>query len=451
MNNEQRLEYLEELLKEQDYRKLRAVLVDENEVDVALFIEELPEDEALVVFRLLPKDMGATVFSHLSTDAQQELARAFSDQDINDMLERLYVDDVVDFLEEMPANVVKRILQLTRPERRLLINRYLQYPEDSAGSIMTAEFTDLKKEMSVRQAINRIRLHGEDRETIYTCYVTDQNRRLEGVISVKALLLAEDDDIIADLMETDVINVLTNTDQEEVARIFSRYDFLSLPVTDQEGRLVGIVTIDDAVDVMEEEATEDFEKMAAISPSEKPYLSMSVWDNARKRILWLLLLMVSSMITGGIIESYEAAFTHLPVLVAFIPMLMDTGGNAGSQTSTMLIRGMALNEISIRDIAVVVWKEIRIALVVGTALSAVNFIRIYYFYERNLMLALTVSVTLIATVFMAKLVGAILPLLAKTLKLDPAIMAAPLITTLVDAGSLVVYFKIAHLMIKNFA
>ncbi len=451
MDNEARLDYLEELLKNQDYRKLRESLVEDNEVDVAMFIEELPEHEALVVFRLLPKDMGALVFSHLSSEAQQDLAKAFSDQDLNDMLERLYVDDAVDFLEEMPANIVRRILQLTRPERRLLINRYLQYPEDSAGSIMTAEFTDLKREMSVRQAINRIRLHGEDRETIYTCYVTDQNRRLEGVISVKTLLLAEDDDMIADLMESDVINVNTSTDQEEVARIFSRYDFLSLPVTDHEGRLVGIVTIDDAVDVMEEEATEDFEKMAAITPSEKPYLNMSVWENARKRIVWLMLLMVSSMITGGIIESYEASFTQLPILVAFIPMLMDTGGNAGSQTSTMLIRGMALNEISIKDIVIVIWKEIRIALLVGTALSAVNFIRIYFFYEKNMTLALTVSLTLAATVFMAKLVGAILPLLAKTLKLDPAIMAAPLITTLVDAGSLVVYFRIAHLMIKNFA
>ncbi len=446
MNETLDFKELEELLERHDYRKLRELLIEENEVNIAIFIEELPEEEALVVFRLLPKDLGATVFSHLSGEAQQELASAFSDQDINDMLERLYLDDAVDFLEEMPANVVKRILQQTRPERRLLINHYLQYPEDSAGSIMTVEFTSLKRSMTVKQAINRLRTSGEDRETIYTCYVTDTNRKLEGVVSVKTLLLADDDESVADLMETDVISVLTNTDQEEVARIFSRYDFLSLPVVDQESRLVGIVTVDDAVDVIQEEATEDFEKMAAMAPSEKPYLSMSVWDNAKNRITWLLVLMISSMITGGIISNYEHAFVHLPILVTFIPMLMDTGGNAGAQTSTMLIRGMALNEISIKDILQVVWKELRIALVVGVILSVVNFIRIYYMHQ-DLIISLTVSGTLIATVIMAKLIGAVLPLLAKSMKLDPAIMAAPLITTIVDAGSLVVYFHIATLLI----
>lgn len=447
MNRTDYTERLLELLNRGDYRQLRAELIELNEVDIALFIEEVPEDRALAVFRMLPKDMGAEVFSHLSGDAQSELARAFSDKDINEMLELLFIDDAVDFLEEMPANVVKRVLQQTEPERRSLINHYLQYPEDSAGSIMTAEFIDLKQRTTVGEAIHRLRTKGQDRETIYTCYVTNQSRVLEGVISVKNLLLAKDEEKVGDLMEDDIISVHTASDQEEVARLFSKYDLLSMPVVDNEGRLVGIVTIDDVIDVIEEEATEDFEKMAAMSPSEKPYLKTSVFEHSRKRVLWLLILMVSGMLNGYIIESYEQALVTIPTLITFMPMLMDTGGNAGSQSSTMIIRGMALHEIRLKDSLKVLWKELGISLIVGAIIAVVNLGRIYYFTDAGFAVAAVVSFSLLVTIMMAKVIGGLLPILAKALHLDPAIMAAPLITTLVDAGALFIYFHIATLVL----
>ncbi len=396
---------------------------------------------------MLKKEMAAEVFSNLSADTQKVIVDSITDQEIVGIIEDLYVDDAVDALEELPANVVKRILKNAKPETRNLINQFLKYEENTAGSIMTAEFVDLKRGMTVAEAIAHIRRTGEDRETIYTCYVTGPSRVLEGVVTVKELLLSRDDQRIEEIMDDDVICVTTTEDREEVARTLAKYNLLSLPVVDQENRLVGIVTIDDAVEVMEQEATEDFEKMAAMSPSERPYLKTGVFTMARKRFMWLLVLMVSGMITGGILGQYEAAFASMPLLVTFIPMLTDTGGNAGSQSSTLVIRGMALSEISTKDLFAVMWKEIRVSLIVGIGLGAVNFVRLILTYPGNEMVALTVTLALVATVLIAKTIGGVLPILAKFLRADPAIMAAPLITTIVDALSLIIYFTIAsHLL-----
>lgn len=440
--------HLSNLLENKKYVELRRDLIDDNEVDIADFIEELSEDQAALVFRMLPKELGAEVFAHLEFDAQQNLAKAFSDREVADMLESLFVDDAVDFLEEMPASVVKRVLALTDSEKRSLINHFLQYPEDSAGSIMTAEYTKLRKDMTVGRAIEHLRRFGEDRETIYTCYVTNTERVLEGVISVKALLLADDSVVLEDIMETDIIKAHTLDDQEDVARLFHTYGFLAVPVVDNENRLVGIVTVDDAVDIIQEEATEDFEKMAAMTPSERPYLKTSVFQHAKSRIPWLLILMISATLNGSILEHFEEAFTVLPALVFFMPMLTDTGGNVGSQTSTMMIRGMSLQEIEFRDMFKVIWKETRVSLAMGLVLGTINFVRIYLSYD--IMIAFTVSIALVATIFMAAILGAVLPMVAKKIKLDPAIMAAPLITTLVDAGALFIYFGVAHLLLRSF-
>ena len=397
----------------------------------------------MVVFRALPKEMAAEVFSNLEADTQQVIIQSATDQEVSAIVEELYVDDAVDMLEELPANVVKRVLKAARPDTRKLINQFLNYPDNSVGSIMTAEFTDLKQSMTVSQAIAHIRRTGENSESVYTCYVTDAGRRLEGVLTIKELLLAQDEQLIADLMETDVITAETTEDQEEAVARMMKYDFISLPVVDKEGRLVGIVTVDDVMDVMEEEATEDFEKMAAMAPSEKPYLKTSVLSLAKHRIMWLLVLMISGMITGGILGQYEAAFAAMPLLVTFIPMLTDTGGNAGSQSSTLVIRGMAVGEIQLKDFAKVFWKELRVSMLVGVVLSAVNFVRLIITYPGNHMVALTVALALFVTVMLAKTVGGVLPMAAKLCHADPAIMAAPLITTIVDAISLVVYFRIA--------
>lgn len=436
------IEHLTELLDHRDYASLLNELRDDNEVDVALFMETLPDDETAFVFRMLPKEICAEVFAHLESDTQRRVVEAFTDEETTQMLDQLFVDDAVDFLEEMPANMVSRILRLTNPDKRRIINRYLQYPEDSAGSIMTAEYTRLKQDMPVAQAITHLRTFGEDRETIYTCYVTDDQRFLEGVISVKAILLADDTDRIGDIMEKDIISVSTTMDREEVVRLFHKYNFLAIPVVDNENRLVGIVTIDDAVDVMQEETTEDFEKMAAIAPSEKPYLKTSFWQHGIRRISWLFILMVSGMINGLILEKHEAAFVAYPLLVSFIPMLTDTGGNVGSQSSTLMIRGMTLGEIKFSDIFRVVFKESATSLLMGLVLSLVNFIRVYLVYK-DLTTALILALAMLATVFMAAVVGGVLPLIAKKLRIDPAIMAAPLITTLVDAAALAIYFAIA--------
>lgn len=432
-----------ELLERRDLHALRAALLEENEVDIAEFLEELPQDKIVVVFRALPKEMAAEVFSNLEPDTQQVIIQSATDREVSVLVEELYVDDAVDMLEELPANVVKRVLKAARPDTRKLINQFLNYPDNSVGSIMTAEFTDLKQSMTVSQAIAHIRRTGENSESVYTCYVTDTGRRLEGVLTIKELLLAQDEQLIADLMETDVITAETTEDQEEAVARMMKYDFISLPVVDKEGRLVGIVTVDDVMDVMEEEATEDFEKMAAMAPSEKPYLKTSVLSLAKHRILWLLVLMISGMITGGILGQYEAAFAAMPLLVTFIPMLTDTGGNAGSQSSTLVIRGMAVGEIQLKDFAKVFWKELRVSMLVGVVLSAVNFVRLIITYPGNYMVALTVALALFVTVMLAKTVGGVLPMAAKLCHADPAIMAAPLITTIVDAISLVVYFRIA--------
>ena len=437
------IQALLELLERRDLHALRAALLEENEVDIAEFLEELSQDKIVVVFRALPKEMAAEVFSNLEPDTQQVIIQSATDQEVSAIVEELYVDDAVDMLEELPANVVKRVLKAARPDTRKLINQFLNYPDNSVGSIMTAEFTDLKQSMTVAQAIAHIRRTGENSESVYTCYVTDAGRRLEGVLTIKELLLAQDEQLIAELMETDVITAETTEDQEEAVARMMRYDFISLPVVDKEGRLVGIVTVDDVMDVMEEEATEDFEKMAAMAPSEKPYLKTSVLSLAKHRILWLLVLMISGMITGGILGQYEAAFAAMPLLVTFIPMLTDTGGNAGSQSSTLVIRGMAVGEIQLKDFAKVFWKELRVSMLVGVVLSAVNFVRLNITYPGNQMVALTVALALFVTVLLAKTVGGVLPMVAKLCHADPAIMAAPLITTIVDAISLVVYFRIA--------
>ena len=440
-------EALRELLERRDYHALRAMLEGENAVDVAESVAALPPEGAVVVFRTLPKELAAEVFSNLPPETQQIIIQSATDQELSAIVEELYVDDAVDMLEELPANVVKRVLKSARPETRRLINQYLNYPESSVGSIMTAEFTDLRRTMTVAEAIAHIRRTGADSESIYTCYVTDRCRRLEGVVTLRELLLAEDERQVADLMETDVITAGTTEDQEEAVARMMRYDLLSLPVVDGEERLVGIVTVDDVMDVMEEEATEDFEKMAAMAPSEKPYLRTGVFTLARHRILWLLVLMISGMITGGILGRYEAAFAAMPLLVTFIPMLTDTGGNAGSQSSTLVIRGMAVGEIALGDFGRVLWKELRVSVLVGVVLSGVNFARLLLTYPGNVGVALTVTLALFVTVVLAKTVGGVLPMAAKLCRADPAIMAAPLITTIVDAISLVVYFQIASALL----
>ncbi|WP_312643738.1 magnesium transporter [Hydrogenoanaerobacterium sp.] len=435
---------LEELVNTRNYRELRDILAGMNEVDIALFIESLPVEKATVTFRTLPKGLAADVFANFSSDTQEYIIGSITDQELAVIVEDLFVDDAVDMLEELPASVVKRVLKNATPDTRALINQFLQYPENSAGSIMTAEFTDLRHNMTVEDAIKHIRRTGEDRETVYTCYVIDERRILDGVVTVKDLLLSSDENSIDNIMDTEIISVTTLEDREDVAKLFAKYDLLSVPVVDHEGRLVGIVTVDDAVDVMEQEATEDFEKMAAMIPSEKPYLKTGVFTLAKNRIMWLLVLMISGMITGSILGRYEAAFAAMPLLVTFIPMLTDTGGNAGSQSSTLVIRGMAVSEISTKDLLAVMWKEIRVSVLVGVVLSAVNFVRLAVTYPGNEMVALTVALTLFATVVLAKTIGGILPIIAKLVKADPAIMAAPLITTVVDAFSLVIYFSIAE-------
>ncbi len=442
MNEELYIDHLNSLLDERNYAGLVSELRADNEVDVALFMETLPFDQTAFIFRMLPKETCAEVFAHLEPETQRRVAEAFTDEETTHMLDQLFVDDAVDFLEEMPANLVSHILRLTNPEKRRVINRYLQYPEDSAGSIMTAEYTRLKQDMTVAQAITHLRTFGEDRETIYTCYVTDDRRFLEGVISVRAILLADDKDRIGDIMETEVISVQTTMDREEAVQLFHKYDFLAIPVVDQENRLVGIVTIDDAVDVMRDETTEDFERMALILPSERPYLKTSFWKHGLHRITWLFILMVSGTINGIILQKNEAAFLAFPLLVSFIPMLTDTGGNVGAQSSTLMIRGMTLGEVRFNDIFRVILKESATSLLIGAVLSVFNFLRVYLLYKDPIT-ALILALAMLATVFMAAIIGGILPLIAKKLKIDPAIMAAPLITTVVDAVALIVYFGIA--------
>ncbi|ETO94898.1 magnesium transporter [Lachnoanaerobaculum sp. MSX33] len=436
-------EVLFDLVSRKQFRQLKDELCEMNEFDIASFLEELDSEKQIIIFRMLPKELASDVFACLEVETQEHIINSITDKELAYIIEELYVDDAVDMLEELPATVVKRVLQNAAPSTRLQINEFLKYPENSAGSIMTAEYIGLKKTMTVQEAFAYIRKHGYDKETIYTCYVMDAKRMLEGVVTVKDLLMNDYEVKIEDIMDTNVIKAVTTDDKEEIADLFNKYDLLSLPVVDHENRLVGIVTIDDAVDVMEEEATEDFEKMAAMLPSEKPYLKTSVLELAKNRITWLLVLMISSMLTGGILTRYEDAFQVMPLLVSFVPMLTDTGGNAGSQSSTMIIRGMTIGEVASSDIFKVIWKEARVSVIVGLILGLVNFIRLIIQYPGQPLVALTVVLALFATVFLAKVIGGILPILAKRLKLDPAIMAAPLITTIVDAVSLVIYFQIA--------
>lgn len=438
---------LERLVEAKDFKTVKQELSALRDADIAAFIEDLSRRYAVMVFRSLPKDRAAEIFAYLSSEMQEHIVGAITDQEVGSIIDQLFVDDAADFLEELPASVVKRVLQNASSETRELINQFLKYPPYSAGSIMTAEFVDLKKTMSVSQAFTRIRRTALDRETVYTCYVMDANRRLEGVVTVKNLFLASEDAIIGDIMEKNVIYAHTTDDQEVVAQLFAKYDLLSLPIVDHENRLVGIVTVDDIVEVIHQEATEDFQKMAAMAPSEKPYLKTSVFSLAKHRITWLMILMISAMLTGGILGKYEAAILSLPLLVTFIPMLTDTGGNAGSQSSTLIIRGMALGEITTRDFGRVLLKELSVSMLVGFALALVNFLRLLWMYPGEYMTALSVSLALYATVLLAKTVGGILPLVAKALKTDPAIMAAPVITTIVDALSLIIYFKIVEVLL----
>ena len=436
-------EVLFDLVSRKQFRQLKDELCEMNEFDIASFLEELDSEKQIIIFRMLPKELASDVFACLEVETQEHIINSITDKELAYIIEELYVDDAVDMLEELPATIVKRVLQNAAPSTRLQINEFLKYPENSAGSIMTAEYIGLKKNMTVQEAFAYIRKHGYDKETIYTCYVMDAKRMLEGVVTVKDLLMNDYEVKIEDIMDTNVIKAVTTDDKEEIADLFNKYDLLSLPVVDHENRLVGIVTIDDAVDVMEEEAPEDFENMAAMLPSEKPYLKTSVLELAKNRITWLLVLMISSMLTGGILTRYEDAFQVMPLLVSFVPMLTDTGGNAGSQSSTMIIRGMTIGEVASSDIFKVIWKEARVSVIVGLILGLVNFIRLVIQYPGQPLVALTVVLALFATVFVAKVIGGILPIIAKRLKLDPAIMAAPLITTIVDAVSLVIYFQIA--------
>lgn len=437
------MERLIQLAEEKQYRQLKEALLEFPAVDVAAFMEELDSERTVIVFRMLPKDLAMDVFAELPVENQQHIINSITDQELSEIMEELYVDDAVDMVEELPAAVVRRVLKSTTPDTRKLINQFLNYPENSAGSIMTAEYVGLKKTMTVEECFAYIRKHAVDSETIYTCYVMDEGRHLDGVVTVKDLLMNPYETKVGDIMDTHVIKAYTTEDQEQVADTMNKYDLLSLPVVDSEDRLVGIVTVDDVMDVMEEEATEDFEKMAAMLPSEKPYLKTGVFQLAKNRIPWLLILMLSSTITGGILLKYENAFAAVPLLVSFVPMLMDTGGNCGSQSSTMIIRGMAVGEIAVTDILRVVWKEVRVGVLVGVVLSLVNFIRLMLQYPGNTMICLTVVLSLFCTVVAAKTIGCVLPIAAKTLKMDPAIMASPLITTIVDAVSLMVYFDLA--------
>ena len=425
----------------------RQEIAEMNPVDIAALIEEFPEDERTKIFRLLPKSLAADVFSYLPIELEQDIIVALSDKEAGHILDNLNADDAADLIDEMPANVVKKLLANADPETRRDINHLLQYPDDSAGSIMTVEFMDLKESYTVEQSLRKIRLEGIDKETINTCYILNSHRRLLGAISLRRLLLSDPVEKMINIMEDHVISVSTQTDQEEVAQLFQKYDFTSIPVVDSENRLVGIITVDDIVDILQQEATEDIEKMAAITPTDKPYMKTGVFETWKKRIPWLLILMISATFTGRIISHYEAALASYVVLTAFIPMLMDTGGNAGSQASVSIIRGLSLNEIDYSDTLKILFKELFVGILIGITLAAANFIKLLVIDRVSVTIAMVVCFTLIVTVIFAKLVGCSLPVLAKRLGFDPAVMASPFITTIVDALSLMMYFKIAGVIL----
>lgn len=431
------------LLEDKKFGEARKAMIELNEVDIAELLGELKADYAVILFRMLPKDAAVDVFAYLSNEQQIDIISRITDKEIKHIMDELYFDDMIDMLEEMPAGIVKRILRHTREEERILINQFLNYPENSAGSLMTIEYVGLKKEMVVKQALEYIKRTGIDKETIYTCYVTDDNQKLKGSISLRKLVISDGSVAIGEIMETDVIYAHTHDDQEKIAQLFKKYDLMIVPVVDKERRLTGIITIDDIVDVIEQEDTEDFQRMAAILPSEVQYLSTSVLTLARNRITWLLILMISATFSGTIIRRFEDVLSSVVLLAAFIPMLMNTGGNAGAQSSTLIIRGLALGKIEITDVLRVIWKEFRVSVIVGMLLAGFNFLRIYFLEKMDLYISLTVCGTLFIAIVFAKLVGGILPIIAQRLKLDPAIMASPLITTIVDAVTLIVYFSLA--------
>ena len=437
------MEEIKELIENRQYTLLRQELAELQEADAAAVLEELDSEELIRVFRILPKTMAADVFAYLSIETEQTIITALTDREAANIINNLMADDAADLMEEMPAGVVKKLLANASAETRRDINHLLRYPEDSAGSIMTVEFVDLKVNLTVEQAIERIRKTGIDKETINICYVLDTERHLIGTVSLRYLLLRKSDEVIGDFMNDNIISVNTMDDQEEVARQFSKYDFTAMPVVDNENRLVGIITIDDVVDIMQEEATEDIEKMAAILPTDKPYMKTSVLETWKKRIPWLLLLMISATVTGKIITHYEDALGTYIVLTSFIPMLMDTGGNAGGQASVTIIRGLSLNEIEFHDMIKVIWKEIRVAALCGITLAAANFVKILLIDHVTVTVALVVCLTLVLAVLFAKLVGCTLPMFAQKVGFDPAVMASPFITTIVDALSLAIYFTIA--------
>lgn len=442
-----KVEEIQELLDTKQYTKLRQFLSELNVADIAALMEELGEQDLFKCFRILPKDLAADVFSYFDVDNQHLIITSLSDREAANIIDNLMADDAADLLEEMPANIVKKLLVNASPETRRDINHLLRYPEDSAGSIMTVEYVDLKETSTVTEAIERIKKIGIDSETINICYVLDEQRRLVGTVALRYLLLSDGDDIIGDIMHENVISLTTLMDQEEVAHQFQKYDFTAMPVVDNENRLVGIITVDDVVDILQEETTEDMEKMAAIVPTDKPYMKTSAFDTYKKRIPWLLLLMVSATFTGAIISSFEDALKVYGALIAYIPMLMDTGGNAGGQASVTIIRGLSLGEIEYRDIPKVVWKEIRTALLCGGSLAIANFAKLMLFDRVGLLVALTVCVTLLFAVLVAMLVGCLLPIGAKRIGFDPAVMASPFITTIVDALSLLLYFRAATLIL----
>lgn len=433
-----------ELLTDKKYLELKKVLSEYNSVDLSELLLDMEDKDLAVVFRMIDKDKAAEVFSYMDDDQRQVLLQSFTSQEIRLILDAMYTDDAVDLLEDMPANVVNHLLDQVSQDTRADINRLLKYPEDSAGSIMTVEYIDVTLQMTVQQTLDKIRTIGIHSETVYTCYVVEK-RKLCGIVTAEALLTNDGDTQVKELMEENYIFIRTTDDREDAAKLFRKYDLIAIPVLDQEGYIVGIVTFDDAIDVLTEETTEDIHKMAAIASSEESYLKTSVLEHARHRILWLLILMFSATITGAIITKYENAFTAIPLLVSFIPMLMDTGGNCGSQSSTLIIRGLAVDELHFSDFFTILWKEFRVAIVVGVVLALANGVRIFWVYK-NLPMAVVVAASLVVTIVIAKLVGCILPILAKRLRMDPAIMASPLITTIVDTCSIVIYFQIATLM-----
>ncbi|ATV69890.1 magnesium transporter [Fusobacterium pseudoperiodonticum] len=437
------MEEIVELLEQNKLAELKEILINENPIDIAEVFEEFPKEKYLIIFKLLPKDFSSEVFSYLSPEKQQEVIENITDDEIKFIVEDMYLDDTVDFIEEMPANIVDKILKNTSSDKRKLINQMLKYPENSAGSVMTVEYISFKDNYTVKQAIEYYRKVAIDKEETDICFVTDTKKKLVGIISLKTLILSKDDSYIQDEMDTNFVSVLTLDDQEEIAALFRKYDLTTMPVVDHEDRLVGVITVDDIVDVIDQENTEDIQKMAAMNPSDEEYLKESVVSLAKHRILWLLVLMISATFTGLVIKKYEDILQSAVYLATFIPMLMDTGGNAGSQSATLVIRGIALEEIEFSDIFRVIWKELRVSILVGFILSAVNFIRIYYFTRSGLETSLVVAISMFLTVIMAKVIGGVLPLVAKSLKIDPAIMASPLITTIVDTAALIIFFKLS--------